>query len=86
MRIKDYKTISNIIKNYYKWNKINGEYQVYIDTNIISELSKYFWNENLKKFETNKRVKLNFDNCKFISNCFPKLTDENKQELKSTKV
>lgn len=82
---KHYQQISNIIKNNYKWNKVDYEYNHYIDTKVISELSTYFWNENLNRFQKYKSSKLIFDNYKFIRNCFPKLTDENRVELKSNK-
>lgn len=83
MSIKEdfYKEISNIIRNNYKWNKVNDKYQLYIDTKVISDLSKYFWNENLERVKKWNGDKLTFNSVDFVINSIPSLKENNKQPL-----
>mgnify|MGYP003127946392 FL=1 len=68
---KHYIAITNIIRNNYESTKINGEWVSNINTKLISDLSKYFRDENLKRVDNVKGAKFTFDQVKFVTACFP---------------
>lgn len=83
MNKKLYKDISNKIRENYKWHRNDkGEYQCYVDINVIDDLAKYFRDLDISKLEKNAKSKLNFNYFKFVRNSIPPMTLNNTKELK----
>jgi|9_EtaG_2_1085328.scaffolds.fasta_scaffold33862_2 hypothetical protein len=69
---KHYIGISNSIRNNFKWVKNSkGEFDCYIDTNLIDDLCEFFRDLDIAKLEKNNKSKLLFNRFKFVKNSIP---------------